>query len=153
MDSLQDDDQSTPDQSPVMRRAEVVADLAILLAREQLKSQLYSSASIDSKLATVLGFTAVFAALTLGTGWHGFILIPMIPAFLTLLVCLLGLLYGRFMAGPDPQQYYESNYAIDGVMAKQVLLSELQAAIRKNQTLGINKSAWLIFRWSASWRP
>ena len=53
-----------------IQHAEVVVDLAIQLAKDQLNSQFSASTSIDGTLATILGFTMVFTALILGTKWH-----------------------------------------------------------------------------------
>lgn len=127
-----------------IQHAEVVVDLAIQLAKDQLNSQFSASTSIDGKLATILGFTAVFTALILGTKWHEFILIPMIPALLTVLICLFGLWFGRYKAGPDPKEFYEANFANETIETKQALLSELQAALTQNQDMGTNKSFWLL---------
>jgi len=55
----------------------------------------------------------------------------MIPALLTVLLCLFGLLYGKYRAGPDPKEFYESNFSDDGISAKQTLLSELQASLSR----------------------
>lgn len=134
-----------PVDEEIKHHAEVVLDLAIQMAKDQLSSQFSAYGSLDGKLATILGFTAVFAALILGTKWHKLILIPMIPAFLTVLLCLFGLLYGKYRAGPDPKEFYESNYSTDEISAKQALLSELQASLSENRDLGVNKSTWLLY--------
>lgn len=127
------------------KHAQVVLDLAIQLAKDQLGLQFSAFGSLDGKFATILGFTAVFAALILGTRWHHLILIPMIPAPLTVLLCLFGLLYGKYRAGPDPKEFYESNFSDDVISANQTLLSELQASLSRNRDTGINKSTFLLY--------
>ena len=124
--------------------AEVAIDLAIQLAKDQLSSQFSASNSLESKMATILGFTAVFGALVLRTKWHGWGMIALVPALLTVGCCLGGLYFGRFKAGPDPKDFYEASYDSEPIIAKQQLLSELESALQKNKLIGMNKSFWLM---------
>lgn len=138
------DPEPQSDAATLVGNAEVAVDLAIQMAKDQLSFQFSASSSLDGKMATILGFMAVFGALVLGTKWRGFVVIGLLPVLLTVGCCLGGLLYGNYEAGPDPKQFYEAVYASEPIIAKQQLLSELQRALIDNRRIGINKSVWLM---------